>query len=199
MADYKPPIKAFPAAVLKVAFQIALAFTRKIEDQRGRKIIEGTFAGAAALTNALSDADPNDAAQIRAVVNQMLTSGDFYQGTRESLLATIEKIKADNIKTVLSLAVDQVYGSLRLLTDETTPNDEQLKGQLQAFVRSAAGLEFVTGLLEIAFDEQTAAIIGSILIGALRNLQAEAGTVMAFEEAAALDALEEKWLAIYTA
>lgn len=167
---YKAPIGNIPAAILKLLANIARAFTEKITHAPSKKIVDGTIDNFKNLITALSDANPEDEAQIREIVNQMLTAGEFYEGSRESILLNIQKVKNENLRNALILALDNTYIVGATLTDEIEDDGEQLEALLQEFLGSPEGVEFLNYLLKLVVDPSTANLIALILIEALKGI-----------------------------
>lgn len=170
MADYKPPIGGVPATVLKLLLNIAGAFTKRITHLPSRKIVDGFVDSFANLVTALSDADPNDPEQIRAVINKMLTEGDFYEGSRQTILANINKIGNEDARMALAIATGVTYRIADVLTDDVDDNGAQLEEMLRVFLSSEDGIQFITALLKMIVDDATANIIGLLLIEALKGV-----------------------------
>lgn len=170
MADYKPPIGGVPATVLKLLLNIAGAFTKRITHLPSRKIVDGFVDSFANLVTALSDADPNDPEQIRAVINKMLTEGDFYEGSRQTILANINKIGNEDARLALAIATGVTYRIADVLTDDVDDNGAQLEEMLRVFLSSEDGIQFITALLKMIVDDATANIIGLLLIEALKGV-----------------------------
>lgn len=187
MADkpYKPPIGGVPSTVLKLLLNIAGAFTKQITHVPSRKIVDGFIGSFSQLVTALSDANPDDVDQIRAVVNKLLTEGDFYEGSRQTIIANIEKIGNEDAKTALLVAMGITYRLADVLTDEFEDNGVQLEQMLKVFLSSEDGILFVTSLLKLVIDDATANIIALLLIEALKGVLSE-------DQQAALDDLKEK-------
>lgn len=188
MADkYKPPIGGIPSTLLNLVFSISKAFTSKITHLPSRQIVSGTLDGSISLVKALSDSNPDDEAQIRAIVNKMLSDGDFYTGSRTTILANIQKIGNEAARDALTIGTDQVYAIGRVLTDDITDNGDQVQQLLSDFLSTAEGVTFFTSLLKTVVDEQTANIIALILIESLKG-------VVSDDKAAALVELQKKLL-----
>lgn len=170
MADYKPPIGGVPATVLKLLLNIAGAFTKRITHLPSRKIVDGFVDSFANLVTALSDANPNDPEQIRAVINKLLTQGDFYEGSRQTILANINKVGNEDARLALAIATGVTYRLADVLTDDVDDNGAQLEEMLRVFLSSEDGIEFITALLKMIVDDATANIIGLLLIEALKGV-----------------------------
>lgn len=170
MAEYKPPIGGVPATVLKLLLNIAGAFTKRITHLPSRKIVDGFVDSFANLVTALSDANPNDPEQIRAVINKMLTQGDFYEGSRQTILANINKVGNEDARLALAIATGVTYRIADVLTDDVDDNGAQLEEMLRVFLSSEDGIEFITALLKMIVDDATANIIGLLLIEALKGV-----------------------------
>jgi len=184
-ANYKPPIGGVPATVLKLLLNIAGAFTRRITHEPSRKIVDGFLFSFADLVTALSDADPQDDEQIKAVVNRLLTEGDFYEGSRQTILANIAKIENEDARTALTIALGVTYRIADVLTDEFDDNGEQLEEMLKVFLSGPDGVTFITALLKLVVDENTANLIALLLIEALKGVISE-------DQQAALEDLRER-------
>lgn len=188
MADqnYKPPIGGIPATVLKLLLNIAGAFTKRITHIPSRQIVDGFVNGFTKLVQSLSDANPEDEKQIKAIVNELLTKGDFYEGTRTTILNNIGRVGNEHARDALMIITDQVYDIADILTDEVTDNGEQLQFVLRDFIASEQGVSFVVSFLRIAgVEESTANLIGLLVLEALRGVIAE-------DRAKALEALHAR-------
>lgn len=169
MSDYKAPLGKVPASIIKLVFSILLAFTRKITHIPSRKIVAGIFTKSQEAATALSDSNPNDDEQMQALANSLITSGDFYEGTRATLLLNIDRIKAGPVKDVLLLGTDQVYAYADILTDEVKDNGEQAKAQIKNWLNTEDGVKFMAALFDIALDKTTADIVAVIVIEAIQS------------------------------
>lgn len=186
MADkYRPPIGGIPSTLIGLVLSITKAFTNRITHIPSRKIVAGMIEGSMNLVKALSDSNPEDEAQIRAIVNQLITDGDFYEGSRNTILSNIQKIKNQPAREALTIAVDEVYQLGNVLTDDIEDNGTQIRDQMADFLSTAEGVTFITNLLKIVVDEQTANIIALILIESLKGLVSE-------DKQAALVELQQK-------
>lgn len=177
MSNYKAPIGRIPSSILILAFRLAGAFTNKITHLPSKKIVEGLLENTSEVIRALSDSDPTDELQIKSIVHGMITSGQFYEGSRESILANIAKIKNDPAREVLQIALDEVYAIGRILVDFDDDNGRQVKERIAGFIRTAEGVEFITSLLDIALDENTAAVIAIVIIEALEAVLKDDGVL----------------------
>lgn len=167
---YKQPIGNVPATVLKLLLNIAGAFTKRITHEPSRLIVDGFVGSFSELVAALSDADPNDSVQIKAVVHKLLTEGDFYEGSRQTILANIEKIENEDVQNALLIATNITYQVAELLTDEVADNGAQVEAMLRDFLSSPEGVQFITSMLRLILDESTASIIALLLIEALKGV-----------------------------
>jgi hypothetical protein len=168
--QYRPPIGGIPSTLLNLTLSITKAFTGRITHLPSRKIVTGVLDGSINLVKALSDSNPEDEDQIRAIVNKLITDGDFYEGSRQTILDNIQKVKNQPAREALTIGVDEVYNIGAILTDDIDDNGEQLRALLSEFLSTAEGVSFITSLLKIAVDEQTANIIALILIESLKGV-----------------------------
>lgn len=175
MADYKAPIGGLTASLLLLAFRLASAFTGRITHTSSRQIVNGLVTSVTDLIKALSDANPDDEAQVKLIVNKMLSAGDFHEGSKAALITNIAKIKDEPVKQTLLVIVNQVYLVGAMLSDQVEPNGAQVKAHLRGFLQSPDGVEFFVNLVDIALDSQTAAIVGVILAEALLGVFREQG------------------------
>lgn len=187
MADkpYKPPIGGVPATVLKLLLNIAGAFTKRITHEPSRLIVDGFVKSFSELVTSLSDTDPEDADQIRAIVNRMLTEGDFYKGSRQTVLANINKIDNEQARVALTIVLGVAYRVADVLTDDLGDNGYQLEEMLKQFLSGADGVTFITSLLRLVVDENTANLIALLLIEALKGIVTD-------DKQEALEELREK-------
>jgi hypothetical protein len=79
--DYRPPLRGFVALIVKLLTQLAGMFTNRIKDEEVRLMATGFIDGTKKSVEALSDADPNDKEQIRAIFNKLLSEGPFQDGS----------------------------------------------------------------------------------------------------------------------
>jgi len=174
MANYKPPIGGIPSTVLSLLLNIAGAFTKNITHVPSRLMVDGFLKTLRDLIKALSDADPSDEEQIKRIVNSFLTEGEFYEGSRQTILANIEKVEDDDAKAVLTISAGIVYRLADVLTDELEDNGQQLEEMLRVFLASQDGILLITSLIKLTgVDQSTADLIALLLIEALKGVISE--------------------------
>lgn len=174
MANYKPPIGGIPSTVINLLLSIASAFTKNITHEPSRLMVDGFLSSFRDLVKALSDTDPGDEAQIKAIVNRFLTEGDFYTGSRRTILANIEKVGNEDARAALTIAMGIVYRLADVLTDDVDDNGRQLEEMMKVFLVSQDGVLFITSLVRLTgVDQSTADLIALLLIEALKGVISE--------------------------
>lgn len=163
-------IGGFWATMLIFALQAMGAFTRRITQENSRKIVDGMRLSFLELVRALSDSDPNDNDQIQGIVNRMVREGDFYQGTKGTIVANLAKIENDKVRTILMNLLNPAYSVADILTDDDPANGDQLRNVLMDLLSSADGIETINAALGLVFDEEAAAFIGAIIASYLEQI-----------------------------
>lgn len=166
----KKKISNFWAFTLGIALRGLKVFIARINHEPSRKILEGMRKAFERMVDALSDSNPDDDKQIQAIVHDTLTTGDFYQGSRSTIVANIGRINNPNIQTVLLNLVDPVYEIGSLMTDEDKDNEAQVKELLTRIAVDEKGLESIVALLGLVFDDEAAAFIGAVIASYLERL-----------------------------
>ena len=184
-------IGGFWASILTIALNGMKIFIDRINHDPSRKILEGMRLAFVKLVGALSDADPDDDKQVQAIINETLTQGEFYQGSRSTIVANLNKIQNVQVQTLLLNLVDPAYDIAGLLTDEEKDNEQQIKELLTSLAVSDKGLETIVALLSLVFDEEAAAFIGAVIASYLERLFEDDP-----EQATALDLSKEYVIAL---
>ena len=167
MADYKPPIGRIVASVGALLLKVLDSFASRITHESSRQIVRGLIDAQGQLISALSDTDPDDDRQVRQIVNLLVTTSSFAQGSKMALVTNIGKIKNEPLKAALTGIIDNGYAVAGIATDDVTDDGAQLKEHLRTYLRTEQGVQWVVGILDILLDEQMAAVVAIIIIDAL--------------------------------
>jgi hypothetical protein len=178
---YKPPVSGMAGLILKLLANISGIFVNKITHSPSKIMVQGFVTAFQNLITALSDANPNDSEQIQAVIHKFLTEGSFYDGSRQTILANINKIENEDVRIILTVAMGIVYRMGDVLTDEHDNNQQQLKEMLSVFLKGEDGVLLVTSLLTLMMPKETAAIISLLIIEAIRGVLSEDQEAMYLE------------------
>lgn len=169
----KKKIGGFWASIMTIALNAMQVFVSRISHEPSRKILEGMRLAFVKLVGVLSDANPDDDAQVQAIVNETLTQGDFYQGSRQTILLNLNKVQNPNVKTLLLNLVDPVYEIAGKLTDDNSENSQQIEELLKSLAVSDKGLESIVALMSLIFDPEAAAFIAAVIAQFLEQLLVE--------------------------
>lgn len=162
--DYRPPLRGFVALIVKLLTQLAGMFTNRIKDEEVRLMATGFIDGTKKSVEALSDADPNDKDQIRAIFNRLLNEGPFKMGAQAEIQGKINELTNDNARVALGVINLQAWKIADLLTDEEPSNSEQMGEYLTDLLRSDDGLVFLRSILGLMLKNPTYADTAAVLI-----------------------------------
>lgn len=167
--DYKAPIRGIAKLILKLITQLAGLFTNMIKDTEVRLMAVGLLDSAGKTVDVLSDADPNDAAQLREILNGLLKSGSFRKGAEAELLAKIQQLQNENVRKALTVINSHAFPIGDILTDEFTENTEQVKAYMSEILASDDGITLFNSLLGIILPPTYANTLTILIIQALMN------------------------------
>jgi len=129
MADqkYTPPLRGLFKLILSLFTQLINLFIPRIKDDELRQMAGGMLKSSQRTIEALSDADPNDKAQLQAILNELIRSGEFQQGAKAELQQSIAKLDDENVRLLLTIINNQAWIVGDRLTDDNPANAQQLR------------------------------------------------------------------------
>lgn len=165
------------AVILRGLIDLSRIWINKIGSQYGRETLLGLADTFKKVVSAIADADPNDAAQIKKIIDEFLADSGFLDSTKQELLEKIAKLKDERLRVVLASALPVAFDIIKYLFDEDPANEEQVKARLRELIRGPQALDMLTNiLLFVVKDRPTAATIAALLLSIL-------GGVLKAEEA----------------
>jgi hypothetical protein len=165
--DYKAPIRGIAKLILSLLTRLGQLFLSKIKDAEIRLMASGLLDSAAKTVDVLSDADPNDAQQLREIINGLISKGDFSEGLRLELLSKIQKLKNEDVRKALTIINGNAFPIAELLTDDNKDNSDQIKEYLVTFLRGESGMELFAALLSIILPPAYADTLTLLIVEAL--------------------------------
>lgn len=176
--EYKAPLRGFALIILKLLVRFTTAFTDRIKDVEVRLMADGLLKGSQEVMRVLSDTDPDDKEQLRAVVNKILSEGEFRQGATAELNQKISKLSNEDVRFLLSIVNNESFDIAGLLTDTNEDNSAQMAEHLQGLIRSEDGILFLRSFLGLLLkDDQLADTVAVIIIELLISNLADEGDV----------------------
>lgn len=167
--DFKPRLRGIAKLILKLLTQLASLFTNRIKDPEIKMMANGLLNSASQTVDALSDADPDDADQLRGIFNGLVSSGDFKIGAEAELLGNIQKIGNENVRKSLSIINGHTFPIADLLTDQNKKDTEQVREYMVQILSSNDGIELFNALLGIILPASYADTLTVLIIQALMN------------------------------
>ena len=172
MSDYKAPIRGIWAVIAKLLSRLLGGFVPQIKDDEQRMIVSGVLNATKETIDVLSDAEPNDKEQMRAVLNRLFNEGPFKEGAKAELMQKINEITNSNVRVVLSVINNQVYPVLNVLTDEDRANDDQLEELLRQQLRGEDGILLIRAIFGLfinntEFADTAAVVVLELLLAQL--------------------------------
>lgn len=168
--DYKAPIRGIFAIILRLGLQLSETLPSRIPDPEVRQMAVGLLEAANGTYEALSDNNPEDGEQLRATLNTLLTDSQFTAGSQAELLGLVSNVENANVRTALSIGVNQSYVIAGKLTDEDDENGAQLKAYVQGLLQSPDGVAFISSLLDLALPNGWGQTISLLVIQTLLDL-----------------------------
>jgi len=192
-SDYKAPIRGIAKLILKLLTQLATLFLDKIKDAEVRLMATGVLDSAAKTVDALSDANPDDPAQIKEIVNKLFHDGPFKDGAQQELMAAINKLTNEHVRKALLILHLQVFPVAEMLTDAEAENTQQIKDHFISILESDDGINLFNALLSIVLPPAYADTLTILIIQALLNWIDENQRDDAQEISARLIALQDHY------
>lgn len=165
--DYRAPIRGIAKMILKLLTQLAAMFAKQIKDLELRLMATGILEGAGQAVEVLSDADPNDREQLRAILNQLINRPEFSNSAKAELMTQIAKLSNEQVRATLAIINENTIPIADLLTDENEDNSEQIREYLVVQLQSPDGIAFFNNLLAIILPKLYADTLTLIIVQAL--------------------------------
>jgi len=165
--DYRAPIRGIAKMILKLLTQLAAMFAKQIKDLELRLMATGILEGAGQAVEVLSDADPNDREQLRAILNQLINRPEFSNSAKTELMTQIAKLSNEQVRATLAIINENTIPIADLLTDENEDNSEQIREYLVVQLQSPDGIAFFNNLLAIILPKLYADTLTLIIVQAL--------------------------------
>lgn len=122
--------------VIKALEFFSSFITDKVDSKSLKRSIELLVKRVVLLGRALTDADPDDKAQIEVIVRQTLLSPEFVELEKQVTTDLVAKIENEKLATLLSETDDLRLKLFAALGDDDTQNGEQIKLLLEDFLKS---------------------------------------------------------------
>lgn len=166
MADqtYRPPLRGLFKLILSAFTELINLFVPRIKDDELRQMAGGMLQSGRRTIEALSDADPNDKAQLQEILNDLLRAGDFQAGAKAEISQAIGRLDDENVRLVLNVVNNQAWIVADRLTDDDPANSQQMRAYLVDLLKSQDGVAFLRGLLALVLPGQTADTITLIVL-----------------------------------
>lgn len=157
----KTKISSTLAWLAKLAISAALSLVMQINNDKVRIVLSSLLMSAEQTITALSDSNPDDEAQMKQILNDVIVTSqmsDLVKTILEEKFQNLKEPYGDITTTMLSLLFD----TGDILTDSDGDNRDQINSQFKSFFEGPDGLMFITRLLQITpLDPATATIIAS--------------------------------------
>lgn len=168
--DYKAPIRGIAKLILSLLTQLAAMFAKQIKDMELRLMAVGILEGAGKAVDVLSDANPEDKDQLRAILNELINKPEFSNSAKAEILAKISTLSNEEVRTALAIINDNVFPVADLLTDEDKDNTDQIKEHLATVLQSPNGIVFFNSLLGIILPATIANALTILIVQSLIDL-----------------------------
>lgn len=156
------------AVILRGLLDLSRIWINKINNDYGRETLLDLSSAFKKVVSAIADADPNDAQQIKRIIDEFLTDSGFLDSTRQELLDKIAGLKDERLRGVLAPLLPVAFDVIKALFDENPANEEQIKARLKELLRGPQALDLLTNLLLFAVkDKATATTIAALLLSIL--------------------------------
>jgi len=162
--DYKAPLRGFMAILAKLLTQVAGLFTNKFKDPEIRQMAVGFIEATKKTVEVLSDANPDDKDQMRAIFNELLTEGPFKAGAQTEIQSKINELTNNNARVALGVANGEAWKIAALLTDNDPANSDQMGDYLTNLLRSDDGVIFLRSILGLMLKNSAYADTAAVLI-----------------------------------
>jgi hypothetical protein len=145
-------ISGFVAMAMLKALDIVLSRIKQIKSEYARNGLTVIVMQLRGLIMVLSDADPNNDEQIKALFKKFANT-DLADYAQSSILSLLDKIKSTLVKRPLSYLAVPIIDMLRYYTDDNPNNDAQVEARWKAVLAdSNFHVIILDDLLEPALD-----------------------------------------------
>jgi hypothetical protein len=160
-------------AILKAVIDLSKLWINRIKDDYARETLNTLAETFKEVIAAIADTNPDDKEQIKAIISKFLTDTDFVDNTKAELLALINELKDDRLKTVLFELLPVFFDIIKMLFDEDGANEEQIKERLIQLLKSSNGLNVLTALIHfVVKDENLARTIAGLILSLVGSMAA---------------------------
>jgi hypothetical protein len=173
--DFKPRIRGLAKLILSLLAQLGTLLVNRIKDAEVKLTAQGVVQAAAKTIDALSDANPDDKAQLQAIFNTLLKEGPFKQGSQAELMAKVNAIDDVNVRLFISQIIHQSFPVGDLLTDTDSENTEQMRSYFRDLLRSENGMIFFRSAFGIILPKDYADTASLLIIQLLISVLEEEG------------------------
>lgn len=159
------------AVILKGLIDLSRIWINRIENPYGRETLLDLASSFKEVVTAISDADPNDAEQIKRIIDKFLSDSGFIDRTRGELVKKIEGLKDERLKVVLLNFLPVAFDIIKALFDENPANEEQIIARLKELLSGPNALETLTNiLLFVVNDRATASTIAALILSIIGGI-----------------------------
>ena len=171
------------AVVLRGLIDLSRIWINKINNAYGRETLLNLADSFKEVVSAIADANPDDAQQIKDIIDRFLSDSGFLDNTRQELIKKIEQIQDERLRVVLLGFLPVSFDIIKVLFDEDPANEAQIIARLKELLQGPDALDILTNiLLFVIKDRGTAATIAALLLGIIGGvLKVEAGVSYQFK------------------
>lgn len=162
--DYKPRLRGIARAILSLLAQVLTIFVERIKDVEVKLMARGLVEAAGKTVEVLADANPDDADQLRGILNDLLKDGPFKEGSRAEIQSRIQRINDPDVRVLLTNVLIEAYPVLDLLTDEEGGNATQIKAHLRELLQTDQGMLLFRSLFGIVLPDDIANTAALIIV-----------------------------------
>lgn len=173
--DFKPRLRGIARLILSLLANFGTMLVNRIKDAETKLMAQGVMKATTKTIAVLSDADPDDKAQLQAIFNSLIKDGPFRQGSSAELSARIALIEDEDTRVFLSQIVSEAYPVADILTDENPDNSEQTRLYVRQLLRSEGGMILLRSFFGIILPPEYANTAGLVIIQLLLSVLEETG------------------------
>ena len=150
----KPAINPGLAQVIVTVISLASPLINRIKNEYAKEQLLNFTTPLKEAILALSDANPDDPAQIKNILLRFFQASSFTSETKNELLAIINReVEDEDVRVLVGFIISWAFDMIPILLDEVKPNTGQIKEYFLAKLQGPDGGAFIKALLGLLIKD----------------------------------------------
>lgn len=150
----KPAINPGLAQVIVTVISLASPLINRIKNEYAKEQLLNFTTPLKEAILALSDANPDDPAQIKNILLRFFQASSFTAETKNELLTIINReVEDEDVRILISFIISWAFDMIPILLDEVKPNTAQIKEYFLSELEGPDGAAFIKALLGLLIKD----------------------------------------------